>query len=356
MALGTVAMSGAAKANDEEGFSYYGSLNGGFVSVDDGVNTTTGFGDNSNAPSRIGFWYNTRLNSGMLKFNFETALGFGGVGGFDQSTQSGSFDWDKTNLRKVEVIYETDTYGTFYVGQGSMASDGIAGGTDMSGTDLVSTVSMDDTFGGFSFLTSAGVNSGISIGDAISDFDGGRKGRIRYDSPTFGDGFVVSVAAGQEVLKDNNNDRFYDVALRYGRDFGDTTFKGTLAYAVNDLSTGETRSVLGSVGALHNPSGVSGTLTVGDNDKSGNYVYGKVGYQQDWFSIGRTYLSADVYSSNDMVSSGDDALAWGLGVVQKINSANMEVFASYHSHAYNDTSITNYNDVNGYMIGARWLF
>ncbi|MFY0618122.1 porin [Shimia sp.] len=351
--LGSTAMTSAAIAQSEEGFSWYGFLNGGVISVDDGTSTTTEVVDNSNAPSRLGFWFNNDLANGTIKFNFETALGLPGSSSRSQTSGGGDIEWSQENLRKVELIYQTDNVGTFYVGQGSMASDGITGGTDFSGTGLVGTVAVSDTFGGFEFLT-GGVGSGVSIGDVFKDFDGGRKGRVRYDSPNF-NGFVISAAAGQEILKDDNSDRFYDVALRYGTDFGDTSFKGTLAYAVNDLSSGETKTVIGSIGALHNPTGISGTLSVGENDQSGSYVYGKVGYQQQWFSFGKTYLSADVFRSQDMVSTGDEGVVWGLEAVQKVDSANVELFAAYRSHSYEQTG-TNFSDVDGYMIGARWSF
>lgn len=354
--LGTTALTGAAQAQSEEGFRFYGFINGGVVSADDGVSTTTELVDNSNAPSRLGFWFGSDVGGGTMLFNFETALGLPGSSGLSQTSGSRSIEWSQENLRKVEIIYDTNAYGKFYLGQGSMASDGITGGTDLSGTGLVGTVAIADTMGGFQFRDSTGALSGTKVSDVFKDFDGTRKGRVRYDTPEFGGGFVVSASAGQEILKAGNNDRFYDLALRYNTELGDTTVKAMAAYLYNDRASNDSKSVIGSVGALHNPSGVSGQLVLGDDTKNGNYIYGKVGYQKDWFATGRTYLSVDAFRSNDVQTSGDKGTSWGIQAVQKIDSANMEVFASYQDHKYSDTSPTSYQGVKGYMLGARWRF
>ncbi|MBO6896954.1 MAG: porin [Shimia sp.] len=357
MVVGSVAMTSTAAA--EDGFRFYGFLNGAVTSVDDGVQRRNEFSDNSNAPSRIGAWYEMGTNAGTLKFNFETALGLRGTSSLSMGSNDDFFDWDKTDLRKFEAIYETERFGTVYVGQGSMASDGISGGTDMSGTDLSGTVAIADTAGGFAFQPTGGGAAGPTIGDVFKDFDGSRKGRVRYDTPSFG-GFVVSASAGTEILKDNDDTNFYDVALRYGNDFGDTTFKATLAYAQTDGASDDSKSVLGSVGALHNPTGISGTLTVGQNDRDSglksDYVYAKVGLQRDWFSFGRTHLSVDAYRGNDMASVGDKSVSYGFEAVQKIDNANVDLFFSYHQHGYDVTTGTTYNDVDAYMLGARWSF
>lgn len=358
LVVGSVAMTSTAAA--EDGFRFYGFLNGAVTSVDDGVQSRNEFSDNSNAPSRIGAWYEMGTASGTLKFNFETALGLRGTSSLSATSSDDFFDWDKTDLRKFEAIYETERFGTVYLGQGSMASDGISGGTDMSGTDLSGTVAIADTAGGFAFQPTGGGAAGPTIGDVFKDFDGSRKGRVRYDTPSFG-GFVVSASAGTEILKDNDDTNFYDVALRYGNDFGDTAFKATLAYAQTDGASDDSKSVLGSVGALHNPTGISGTLTVGQSDRDSglksDYVYAKVGLQRDWFAMGRTHLSVDAYRGNDMFdAAGDKSVAYGFEAVQKIDNANVDLFFSYHQNGYDVNTGTTYNDVDAYMLGARWSF
>ncbi len=57
--------------------------------------------------------------------------------------------------------------------------------------------------------------SGVEIGDAFKDFDGGRQLRIRYETPDWS-GLYFSSAYGQEVLAEDNDTDYYDVAVRYG--------------------------------------------------------------------------------------------------------------------------------------------
>jgi hypothetical protein len=92
MVVGSVAMTSTAAA--EDGFRFYGFLNGAVTSVDDGVQRRNEFSDNSNAPSRIGAWYEMGTNAGTLKFNFETALGLRGTSSLSMGSNDDFFDWD----------------------------------------------------------------------------------------------------------------------------------------------------------------------------------------------------------------------------------------------------------------------
>lgn len=353
--LGTTALTGAAQAQD--GFRFYGSLTPVYTIAKDGENTYKEFSQNGNNTSRIGAWYEMQAANGTLKFNFETALGFQGSGDFNQTGSGKSIHWDKTKLRKIEAIYEVDGMGTIYAGQGSMASDSIGSGTDMSGTQLAGGLSVADTAGGYSFVEQGGGSTGPLVKEVFKDFNAGRKFRVRYDSPEFAGGFVASVAAGREVLKDDVNDKYYDVALRYGTDTGDMIVKAMLGHSRVDVSGGKnTNATIGSVGVLHKASGVSGMFTMGDQSNSGAYKYAKVGVQGDWLSYGKTFLSVDAFRSNDMVAAGDKGTSYGFEAVQKIDSANMEVYFGYHQHGYDVASATVYNNVNAYMLGARWSF
>ncbi|WP_058240585.1 porin family protein [Shimia marina] len=354
VALSAATFAGASWAEDDHGFDYYGFFNLGFFSADDGATRTDYWADNSNAPSRFGARYHTPVTGGELQFKFESSFGIKPSDGVSQLSEPPNTYWDLTRLRKVEVIYRTDDFGTFYLGQGSMASDGITSDPDQSGTGLAGTVSVRDSFGGILFRESGGGLSSVDVGDVFQDFDGGRRGRVRYDTKSF-NGLVFAIAAGQEILRDGNDDTFYDVALRYKKDTGDLLYGGNVAYAINDLAGGETKTIIGSLGAFHRPSGVSGTVSLGDNDGSGSYIYAKLGYQRDWLSFGRTHLSFDVYRSRDMVVSGDEGVAWGLQAVQKVESADLDIFAAYRNQAYDQPGMT-FSDVDGYMMGARWSF
>lgn len=356
MIAGSVAMTSAAQA--EDGFSFYGRLGGAITSVDDGVDSQSEFSDNSNSSSRVGAWYERGVAGGTLKFNVEASLGLRGT---DEVSQAGTPDflyWDRNDIRKFEAIYETDRFGTFYIGEGSSSSDGTASAGDVAGTDIAGGVFVADTAGGYQFRTSAGALSGVSIGDVFDGLDGGRLGRIRYDAPTF-NGFTVSASAGTEILEPNVDSEFYDLAVYYNNTLGDYEVAGGLSYSQTGNTANDADAIVGSVGALHTPTGLSASIAAGETDNDTgldqDYFYVKVGLQRDWFSIGRTYLSVDAYRGNDFASAGDESTVYGIEAVQDIDNSNMKVFASYHQHQYEATGAS-FQDIDAFLVGARWSF
>ena len=111
-------------------------------------------------------------------------------------------DWEYTNdnIRKLDFTLENDRYGKFWLGQGSMATDGIYE-MDLSGTTVIDYSSVADSASaqiirfsgpGLSFDESL---SGITIGNAFTNYDGPRRVRIRYDTPAF-NGFTFAAAYG----------------------------------------------------------------------------------------------------------------------------------------------------------------
>ncbi len=298
--------------------------------------------------------------NGRLKFNFETSLGLLGSGGFNQSGSGKSVHWSKENLRKIEAIYEVNGIGTIYAGQGSMAADAVSSETDMSGTKLVGSAAVQNSVGGYSFVAAGGA-VGPRINEVYNDFNAGRKARVRFDTEEFAGGFKVSVAAGREVLKDGDNNKYYDAALRYAADTGNMLIKASFVHNRVDVSGAKGwNATVGSFGLLHKDTGLSGVLTVGDRSDNGNYVYAKAGLQGDWFAFGKTFLSVDAFKSKNMKDSAGTALgggtAYGIEAVQNVDAANMEVYFGYHQHGYDAASGTIHNNIDAYQLGARWTF
>jgi predicted porin len=234
-----------------------------------------------------------------------------------------------------------------------MATDGVAE-VDQSGTTLVNYVSVPDTAGSFMFRTAAGALSTVTIGNVFSDFDGARRGRIRYDSPTFS-GFTVSASYGEEILATDADLETRDIALRYANTFGDIRVKGAVGYARSELAGGVVRDdTIGSVSLLHS-SGFNVTIAAGDRSTDGSYSYGKLGYQAQWFSVGKTSLSVDYYNGSDTTSVGSDATAVGFGAVQQFDQARVEAYLGYHTYELTETAAA-YLDASSVMFGARWKF
>ncbi|WP_204114665.1 porin [Shimia biformata] len=345
----------AQTAAAEDGFRFYGFVNPAIVSFDDGATTTTEFADSSHAPSRIGIWWERPMSSATFKFNFETALGFRGTSSISQTTTPDIWDWDKTKLRKIDAIFETSTAGTFSVGQGSMATDGVTN-SDLSGTSLTTYNAIGDSAGGFFFRTSGGALSTVKVGSVYPNFDGSRKGRLRYDSPDLG-GLTLSASVGTEILSSGNDDVLYDVAARYAREFGSMKYVASAGVLWNDMDGGgTTHQYAGTFSALHMPSGFNVTVAAGQNSADASYIYGKLGVRRDFFAFGTTSIAVDYYMGQDNVSAGDESDAVGIGIVQEIDSADLEVYFGFRQYGYADTTATTYQDANSYLFGARWKF
>ncbi|MEP3441636.1 porin [Sulfitobacter sp.] len=347
-------MPGLAAAQDANGpeVEFYGQFNIGVLSVDDGPNTNTTITDNDNSNSRFGLVIKQGLNNGdEVRFHFETAIGLTGSSSISGSNDSFDFDYTRTELRKFELIYNSKRIGKFSFGQGSIATDGTAE-ADFSGTSVIAYSSINDQAGGQVFRLSDGVLSGVSVGSAFSALDGSRRFRARYDTPNF-NGLSLGFSAGTEVLARGVNGEFYDIGLTYDKDFGDVKLAGRLGYSFRDS---DEEFLLGSTSVLHKPTGLSLTVAAGQEQiDDGEYAYIKAGFQRDFFSVGRTHLSADYYEGNDFAFAGSDSSSFGVAVVQNIDNANLELYASYRTFELDGDS-RNFNDLDVTFVGARFKF
>ncbi len=337
----------------ETTFNFYGHLNIGVLTVDDGVDTDSILTDNDNSNSRFGFTIDTKLNNGNdLRFQFETAIGLTGSG--QASPQNDDFDIDPriTDLRRFDLIYTTQQYGRFYIGQGSTATDGIAE-RDLSQTSVVTYSSLQDRAGGLAFRLADGTLSNVSVGQAFSAFDGGRRFRVRYDTPKYA-GFTFSGSYGTEVLAENDNREFTDFGVSYAHDTDQITFQAALGFA---QATDSPDLLAGSASVLHKPTGLNFTLAAGENQESdANYYYAKVGIVRDWFGIGNTAIAVDFTEGNNFNSVGSESESTAISIVQKVDRWNTELFASYRTFSLDDESEASFQDLDTTFIGARWSF
>ena len=211
---------------------------------------------------------------------------------------------------------------------------------------------MGDLAGSFAFRPAGGALSGVDIGDAFGSNDGGRRFRIRYDTPVF-NGFSLALSAGEEVLSSGNDNEFYDVGLKYARDYEDVKVDARLGFAKVDGNQGQS---VGSLALLHKPTGLNAALAAGsDQENDDDYVYLKLGYIQDWFAFGSTAISLDFYEGDDFAIAGSDSSSVGLALVQRIDESNLEVFATYRTYSF-DSSGTDFEDIDVVALGARWKF
>ena len=336
-----------------EGIFVYGQLNYGGLYYDDGASSESYLVDNNSSNSRVGIdIYLQPSDLGQLRINLETALGTTLSTSVNQNTGSRfDWDWERTSIRKFEAIYKSHNYGTLYLGQGSMATDGISY-SDFSATQVAATVSVSDLSGGQLFRLSNGTLSSVSFGSATTDFDGARRFRVRYDTPKVA-GITLSGAWGREVLRKNDNRDYYDVALRYANEFGDIKVSAGAGYNFrsDDFQFGSV-----SAGLLHIPTGIDAAFVMGANNNNGEFVYGKVGITQALFGYDdyKTSFSIDYYSGDDLDGARSETRSLGVAVVQKVGT-NLEFYGLYRTHEY-DNDVASYRDGDAIFVGARYKF
>lgn len=348
------ALSGQVAAQDGAGkFDFYGQLSPSVLSFDDGADTYTDLADNANSNSRAGITYDLETGAGLMKFRFETALGFAQSSAYSQTSDPDWWTWDESKIRKLEVSFKNE-FGTFWAGQGSMATDGAAE-ADLSGTDVIGYSSYSDVAGGYDFALGGGGLSGVSVSDVFKNLDGGRRLRVRYDTPTWS-GFSLAAAYGQEAFSGPYT-TYYDVALRYAGTQGDIKLSAALGYGWSRPPGGSTSGqLMGSVSALHEPTGVNLTVAAGDAESGGSYGYLKLGWIGDLVRFGPTAFAVEYYGSDGFGANNGTGSSWGLMAVQTFEKISLDVYAGYRAYDYDDDTATDFADASSFMAGARWKF
>jgi hypothetical protein len=304
----------------------YGQVSGGLMSVDDGASTTSVLVDNGNSPTRIGLLKSSDLRHGKLEFRFELGLGFRASNQISQGALPDLIDFGERSIRFFDLSY-SGRYGTLSFGQGSMSTDGAAG-RDLSGTTLAAGSSVSDIAAGFAFTTANGAITPTRIGGLFRNLDGGRRFRIRYDTPSR-NGYTLSVASGQEVLNPDNDSEYFDMTLRHSADVGDIRTELALGYErVSSQSILNNEHLIASGAFLHRPSGWNFAFATGMqlNGNEATYRYGKVGLRRSIFDAGETRFSLDYYHGSDFGIVGTRAKSAALAVVQEFEKRDLEAF------------------------------
>jgi hypothetical protein len=330
----------------------YGQLNLGVVYADDGVATDTVFTDNDNFPSLIGLLYSRDLvRGGKFQFHFETSLGLTGSSSLVQGEDEFDIDYQRTDIRKFEAIYVTPEIGTFSFGQGSTATDG-SGVADFSGTSVIQYSTLSDLAGNREFQLLSGVGSGIRVSNVFGSFNGTRRFRARYDTPSY-NGIGLALSAGEEVLNSGDDNEYYDIGLNYDQDYGDLRVAARAGYSWRGSSQ---ELLVGSLALLHEPTGLNLALAGGSQQEgAASYGYVKAGWQQNWFSIGQTRLSIDYYAGDDFSVIGSESESVSLAVVQVVDAYDLELYAIYRTYELEGTGAEVF-DQDVTFVGARWRF
>ena len=257
---------------------------------------------------------------------------------------------DDIMLRHAAVWLDTAA-GRVTIGKTSSATDGIAEIT-VANTAVASLLMSLEPMWTYSNLPQILNPTG---------FDGNRIQLLRYDTPTWA-GFTASVAwgggestAGLPFPFTIAADDVMDAAIRYSGEFAGFRVAAGLGHRIEkfDIVNAEVKTTTGSASAMHMPSGLFVNLAAGDQ-KGGLFgdmqmVHTQFGIEHKVTELGRTTLFGE-YAVHKLKDIDVDSNFWGVGVVQAIDGAAMDMFASYRKYDIDGF------DASVFMAGARIKF
>ena len=261
------------KGNRVVSVQLYGQVNRALMYWDDGIDSDLYEVDGDASGTRIGV-----RGSGALKAGWEAGYRLEWEIQTNDSSNVSQFDRDDSlsegafALRQANV-YVDGQYGRVTLGQQSSALDGVAQ------VNLGGTFALPDStsIGGF-LIRNEGPDGnyvpGLTYGDVIFDGDGGRNNGIRYDSPSLA-GFILSAFWGEDDLgqvalrfsKEWNSVRVA-AAIGYGNDNPDLKTDNPLVgfSSLQDRFDDELEWYVGSISAMHVPSGIFATFSAHDSE------------------------------------------------------------------------------------------
>lgn len=338
----------ARKGNRVVSLQVYGQVNKALLIFDDGVESDAFIVDNDQSGSRIGLTGKATIKPGWIagytmEFDFQDSAS----NLVSQNDDEG--DDNEIKIRHNYVFIESERYGRISIGQQSSAADGV--------TEVVLANSQSDAsdiFSSFSVRNSDGGDSGLLVEDFIDNLDGPREDVVRYDSPSIY-GFIVSASWG--------DDDYADIALRFKKEFNSFRFAAGVAYQWDEREEGDEREILsGSLSAMHIPSGLYVALSGGNVEfqdgaaDDGTFYYAQLGIERKFLPYGATTIYGEYGSYENIANLGElEAERYGFGVVQKIDSAAMDLYALARVYSFDDNA-QDLEDFSTIMIGSRIKF
>lgn len=347
----------------------YGQIDMGVLRYDDGIDTETYAPiDNDNSGTRVGLLY-TR-DFGAWTFENRNEFEFAPYSSANINIEDDRADWglDRSNIRRIDFTLANERHGKFWIGQGSMATDGTFD-VDLSGTNVVASSSVADTGSAqilrFADPARADDLSGPRIGDVFDNLNGERRVRVRYDTPELA-AFTAAVAFGRDLLSEDADERdanLFDASLSYDRTHAAFRVRASIGFRWSEgVAGGGDESIWGGSGSvLHTPTGLNLSFSAGASDAAGDpdFWYGKLGLLRSFVDWGDTAMSLDYYSGSDFGVGGgvtrSSSESWGLALVQDIERANTQLWVTWRAYDYSDDT-ARYEDAQAIFAGARFEF
>ena len=313
----------ARKGNRKVSLEVYGQVTTAVMWWDDGYEDNVYVVDPQTSNTRFGFRGSARVTPDISAgYQIELAWQQADATKVREDNDEGA---DMPEFRQAHWYIKSETWGKVRVGFADTANSGIAE-IDLSNASVADGMSSSQA-------GSAIMQSDMG-GPAFGNYEFNRANVVRYDTPTFA-GFVVSAAWGEDDL--------WDVAVRYAGEWGGFKIAAGIAYGENtDRNNGAgptddpaVEVLNGGLSIMHSPTGLFVTGSAGTRDADDfadeeHFWFVSGGIEQKWNSLGKTTLFGMGGEQED--SRDRTATFWGLGVVQKIDAAAMDLFVSYRHY------------------------
>ncbi len=352
-------------------YSASGQVNRAIMVGDDGVDSDVLHVDGDASSTRFRFTGSEDIGNGLtagVQLEMQVESNDSSTVTIRQNSDTGGGGF---SLRHAQVYFSGD-FGQLSLGQSSDATDGIAF-ADLNNA-WIAVENATDFGGSFAFRTSGGGTIADANGDAVTaggvtpSFDGGRRDRIRYDTPAIGPlSLAVSHATDSQVdigakIAGSFAAGAYDLRVGWRNHDGDGSAD---ADTVHDAA--ETIVVSG---AFKFAQGTSIAAAWGTKDEiggatgpEGEYFYLKLGH--DW---GNNSVAVDYKSAEDVVlsasCSGGNAAnpacggtSWGIGGVHTMPKAGIDLYAGYRFFELDDLAAgVSADDISVFFVGSRIKF
>jgi hypothetical protein len=355
----------ARKGNRRMSLTVSGQVTRSILYWNDGDDSDVYAGlDNHNQSTRFVFSGEARI-SPNVKAGFEFMTEWSAQARTSQVDQNnvdintGATGTDGTlNVRTANWWLEDKTLGRVTVGRLNVG--GPVGTIDLGGISTVAHFS-PGLVGGSFFINGVDRLSGL-VGPT---YGGDRIEGIRYDTANFG-GFVGQATWGEDDL--------WSASIRYAGEFGGIRVAAGIGYMEQDgrvnpvqLDTGP-RNIdnewSGSVAVLHTATGLfaQGHYAESEffNGEDAKFWMVQGGITKNWFGLGNTSLYGEYGNAQDYIKIGLPALSsevdfYGVGIVQQIDAAAMEVYLGWRRF---ESDVTNTADGELDLVhgGARIRF
>ena len=359
----------ARKGNRRVSLTISGQVNTALMFWDQGDDDAIYVVDNGVSRSGLVFSGSAKINP-ELTAGFQMVIGLAAGSRSHQTTQlddDGGVAGDGSLGVELANWYLTHSrLGSLRLGRINSASSGTTS-VDLGGAGVIANVNAQLWLGNF-FLSQGGAfNTGSAKwstamgGSTVGISALSRQNAISYTTPTIA-GFSVQAAWGEQ---DATNDGMWDIALRYAGEFSGFRLAAAVSYGENAGGTNdfndaptvgtESEKWQGSASILHVASGLF--LTGAFVEQSYNvvvpdttYWYMQGGITRNWTGMGNTVFYGEYGRFEDGgvgVSYGtlDDPVTltqhtidssevtfWGIGVVQHIDAAAMELYLAYRHY------------------------